>query len=335
MRLTGHLHAARPPLAPGLLLLPLLALLALLGATPAEAAITTPLSRNGDFVEQNAEQTWCYFPTALDPETIDVACTGSEKGDYAAVMEAHLNRTTSINYFSASFTYLGGPEYVIGSIFGTGSEEEDDEVDEGLEDEPLDGEDEEETIPADEEDETNEDDETDGEDESADPDALDTDSAADGDETDPDAAADTTVPLWRRAAHRRAHPKRQSDPQQRRKVYMCLSGRAGDYSYQTMCTTVGRDNSLGASGPSPYCKVQTAQRRVSDGCYIPNQAKPSVVVIGPSATVRPAIHRTTLSGAGGAVTGLASSSELSGATGSAARVAPLMLVLSVTLFALL
>jgi hypothetical protein len=68
-----------------------------------------------------------------------------------------------------------------------------------------------------------------------------------------------------------------------------------------MCTTVGLNNSLGNGGPSPYCKVQAGQSRVTDGCYIPNQEVPEVEVIGgssSSATRRPAVVTITRSASG-------------------------------------
>ncbi|TFK17613.1 hypothetical protein FA15DRAFT_675972 [Coprinopsis marcescibilis] len=160
----------------------------------AQAAITTPISRDGDYVEENASGTLCYYPQALNPRTIDVACVGPEKGDFAQVIRAHLNETTSINYFSASLELLGGTEFIV-------------------------------------------------------------------------------------------------EGQGDRKIYLCLSGRAGDYTYQTMCTTVGRDNSLGTGGPSPFCKVEGGQRRVTDGCYIPNQPAPDALLTTSSA--RPAIVTIT------------------------------------------
>ena len=172
----------------------------------AHAAITTAINRNGDFVEQNSRGTFCFYPRAVDPASIDVACVGGSKGDFAAVMDAHLNQTTSINYFSGSLERLGGPEWVFN---GRG-----------------------------------------------------------------------------------------------RRIYLCLSGRAGDYTYQTMCTNVSRDNSLGNS-TTPFCKVQTAQRRVTDGCYVPNQAAPTLTV---ATTPRPAVTTITRTSAATTTTRTASNS---------------------------
>lgn len=168
------------------------------------AAITTPINRNGDFVEQNSRGDFCYYPRAVDPANIDVACVGGSKGDFAAVMQAHLNQTSSINYFSGSLERLGGPEWVFNA--------------------------------------------------------------------------------------------------RGRKIYLCLSGRAGDFTYQTMCTNVSRDNSLGNS-TTPFCKVQTGQRRVTDGCYVPNQPAPTLTV---ASTPRPAV--TTITRTSAATTRTASNS---------------------------
>ncbi|EAU82248.1 hypothetical protein CC1G_12036 [Coprinopsis cinerea okayama7 len=194
--------------------------------TPAQAAFTAPISRNGDYIEPNAEGTFCYYPKALDPTSIDIACLGDPKGDFARVMEVHLNETTTINYFSASLERLGGPEWPV--ALGEG-----------------------------------------------------------------------------------------------RKIYLCVSGRAGDYTYQTMCTTVGRDNSLGNGGPSPYCKREVGQRRVTDGCYIPNQPVPSFVAA--TSTRRPAIVTVTREvegedGRTSLVTSLSRSGALPGASQSSQTV---------------
>jgi len=191
-------------------MIPTLALLTVLSSLlllSVHAAITTSISRNGDYIEQNARNTFCFYPKALDPTTIDVACVGSPKGDYAAVLQTHLNQSTSINYFSGSLERLGGPEWVFNA--------------------------------------------------------------------------------------------------RGRKSYLCMSGRAGDYTYQTMCTTVSRDNSLG-NATTPFCKVQAGQRRVTDGCYVPNQVAPPLTVVGQAtSTPRPAVvtvTRTSASGAAGTST---------------------------------
>ncbi|KAF5313603.1 hypothetical protein D9611_010114 [Ephemerocybe angulata] len=189
------MHLASSSVSYKALLQTLLSLLTinLLSISGAHAAITTPVNRNNDYVEANSKNTFCFYPKAVDPSNIDVACVGGTKGDFASVMEKHLNTTTSINYFSGSLERLGGPEWV----YNSGG----------------------------------------------------------------------------------------------RKIYLCLSGRAGDYSYQTMCTTVTKDNSLGSS-TTPFCKVQTAQKRVTDGCYVPNQPAPTLTI---ATTPRAAVVTVTKS----------------------------------------
>lgn len=196
----GHLSsssssAARSATFPALAFLPtltsVLLLLSIHLGGGAHAAITTAVNRNNDYVEENASGQMCFYPKAADPSALDVACVGGAKGDYAAVMGAHLNLTTSINYFSGSLERLGGPEWVFN---------------------------------------------------------------ANG-----------------------------------RRIYLCLTGRAGDYTYQTMCTTVGRDNSLG-NATTPMCKVAAGQRRVTDGCYVPNQEAPALTV---SSSTRSAVVTVT------------------------------------------
>ena len=176
----------------------------------AHAAITTPINRNNDYVEQNAKGSFCFYPKAVDPASIDVACVGGSKGDYAQVMQTHLNLTTSINYFSGSLERLGGPEWV----FQSGG----------------------------------------------------------------------------------------------RKVYLCLTGRAGDYTYQTMCTTVSKDNSLGNS-TTPYCKIQAGQKRVTDGCYVPNQEPPAITI---ASTPRAAVVTVTRTSDGPATSTITRSANRTG-----------------------
>ncbi|PPR03662.1 hypothetical protein CVT24_007776 [Panaeolus cyanescens] len=85
--------------------------------TTAHAAFNTPIQRGQDWVEQNSAGTWCYYPDALDPKRIDIACVGT-KADMATVMQAHFNTTTSINYFSSSFQRYGGPEWPVDNTLG-------------------------------------------------------------------------------------------------------------------------------------------------------------------------------------------------------------------------
>lgn len=45
----------------------------------------------------------------------------------------------------------------------------------------------------------------------------------------------------------------------------CLSGQAGDGTYQTMCMGIDYDNNIAEAGK--YCQVKLGQSYVSDGCY--------------------------------------------------------------------
>jgi hypothetical protein len=45
----------------------------------------------------------------------------------------------------------------------------------------------------------------------------------------------------------------------------CLSGQAGDGTYQTMCMDIDYDNNIAEAGS--YCQVKLGQTYVSDGCY--------------------------------------------------------------------
>jgi len=56
------------------------------------------------------------------------------------------------------------------------------------------------------------------------------------------------------------------------RVTLCVSGQAGDRTYQTACTFVSADNSLPlATG----CLIAIGQNAVTDGCYIPGQLAPT------------------------------------------------------------
>lgn len=45
----------------------------------------------------------------------------------------------------------------------------------------------------------------------------------------------------------------------------CLSGQAGDGTYQTLCMGIDYNNNIYEAGP--YCQVKLGQTYVSDGCY--------------------------------------------------------------------
>ncbi|KIK01752.1 hypothetical protein K443DRAFT_550687 [Laccaria amethystina LaAM-08-1] len=53
------------------------------------------------------------------------------------------------------------------------------------------------------------------------------------------------------------------------KVYLCLSGRAGDGTYKTECELSTLDNRFGGSSP---CALAVSQKTVTDGCYVPGGA---------------------------------------------------------------
>jgi hypothetical protein len=53
------------------------------------------------------------------------------------------------------------------------------------------------------------------------------------------------------------------------KFYLCLSGRAGDGSYETSCERSVADNRI---HDLVRCVVALGQMEVSDGCYVPGQA---------------------------------------------------------------
>ncbi|KAF8157238.1 hypothetical protein B0H34DRAFT_798532 [Crassisporium funariophilum] len=91
--------------------------LALLLIPSTLAAFTTTTRFGSDYVEQNAAGTWCYYPAALQPRSIDVACVG-KAAEFAAAMDAHLNLTTTINYFDASLDRRGGPEWPVDTTVG-------------------------------------------------------------------------------------------------------------------------------------------------------------------------------------------------------------------------
>jgi len=59
-------------------------------------------------VQQNAQKTWCFYPTASDAAT-GVSCAG----DFAMVSQVHLNTTTSIGYYAPDNSRLGGAEWAI------------------------------------------------------------------------------------------------------------------------------------------------------------------------------------------------------------------------------
>ena len=63
-------------------------------------------------------------------------------------------------------------------------------------------------------------------------------------------------------------------------VRICLSGKAGDGSYQTFCENIHQDNDIYGLTGDPFCIVAVGQDVVSDGCYVPE----SGVVVAPSSS---------------------------------------------------
>lgn len=61
-------------------------------------------------------------------------------------------------------------------------------------------------------------------------------------------------------------------------VRICVSGKAGDGSYQTFCENIHQDNDIYGVTGDPFCIIAVGQDLVSDGCYVPE----SGVVVVPS-----------------------------------------------------
>ena len=53
------------------------------------------------------------------------------------------------------------------------------------------------------------------------------------------------------------------------RVTLCVSGQAGDGTYQSACMFVTSDNSLPLYGSA--CLIEIAQKNVTDGCYMPGE----------------------------------------------------------------
>ncbi|KIM36516.1 hypothetical protein M413DRAFT_288054 [Hebeloma cylindrosporum] len=61
-------------------------------------------------------------------------------------------------------------------------------------------------------------------------------------------------------------------------IRICLSGKAGDGTYQTFCENIHQDNDIYGLTGDPFCIIAVGQDLVSDGCYVPE----SGVVVAPS-----------------------------------------------------
>ena len=79
-------------------------------------------------------------------------------------------------------------------------------------------------------------------------------------------------------------------------VRLCLSGKAGDGSYQTFCENIHQDNNIAGLAGDPYCIIAVGQNFVSDGCYVPKSGV--VVVSSITSTILPStiLQTTSVSG---------------------------------------
>lgn len=69
-------------------------------------------------------------------------------------------------------------------------------------------------------------------------------------------------------------------------VRICLSGRAGDGTYETRCGNVDADNSLG-NDSGRICRLAVGQTAVKDGCYEPGQKPYASPAITPGSSSSP------------------------------------------------
>jgi len=52
-------------------------------------------------------------------------------------------------------------------------------------------------------------------------------------------------------------------------VRICMSGKAGDGSFQTFCENIHQDNDIYGVTGDPFCIIAVGQDFVTDGCYVP------------------------------------------------------------------
>ncbi|KDR77616.1 hypothetical protein GALMADRAFT_95341 [Galerina marginata CBS 339.88] len=52
-------------------------------------------------------------------------------------------------------------------------------------------------------------------------------------------------------------------------VHLCLSGKGGDESFQSLCEPIHKENDIYGLTGDPYCVLAVSQDFVSDGCYVP------------------------------------------------------------------
>ena len=77
-------------------------------------------------------------------------------------------------------------------------------------------------------------------------------------------------------------------------VRICVSGKAGDGSYQTFCENIHQDNDIYGVSGDPFCIIAVGQDFVSDGCYVPESGVLVVPTTGGSTTVRSSTPITTI-----------------------------------------
>ncbi|KIM83155.1 hypothetical protein PILCRDRAFT_452674 [Piloderma croceum F 1598] len=69
------------------------------------------------------------------------------------------------------------------------------------------------------------------------------------------------------------------------RVTLCVSGQAGDGTYQSACMFVTADNSLPLYGSA--CLIAIAQKNVTDGCYVPGELAFTTSTALPGSTAHP------------------------------------------------
>ncbi|TFK21495.1 hypothetical protein FA15DRAFT_578233, partial [Coprinopsis marcescibilis] len=82
------------------------------------AAFTMTVQQSGDFIQQNGEGRYCYYPRAITATSVQADCVGT-RAELSSVMQVQLRTTTtSINYFNAGLDRLGGPEWPVDDTAG-------------------------------------------------------------------------------------------------------------------------------------------------------------------------------------------------------------------------
>ncbi|KAF9535701.1 hypothetical protein CPB83DRAFT_842183 [Crepidotus variabilis] len=89
-------------------------------------------------------------------------------------------------------------------------------------------------------------------------------------------------------------------------IRLCVSGRAGDGGFETLCVNAAADNQLSGS---PLCQVVLAQQFVSDGCYDPRAFRPASLPSTAASYYTAGYPNPTATGGGGYPTTVTSSSS--------------------------